>query len=275
MSELRAVAIDIDGTLIDSRKQIMPFTASEIHRVVDEYDAHLILVTARSPQSTAVIEERLGIPASYATFGGSLVDARESDGGFSPLKAVPLRDDDVRRMLAVASAFDVHTGLYTRDAWHVNSLEYWGMREARNTSVWPIVSELEAIVGSAPLFKVMFRGESEPLNELADALGSLETSTYAHHLKNVIEVVASGAVKLPALQALTQHLGLDMEQVIAFGDTSADLDMLAGVGVGYLMGNASSALTVPAGVRRALTHDEDGIGVALRKHFPSDAPFRT
>jgi hydroxymethylpyrimidine pyrophosphatase-like HAD family hydrolase len=91
----------------------------------------------------------------------------------------------------------------------------------------------------------------------------------------VIEVVASGAVKLPALQALAGHLGIDMDEVIAFGDTSADLDMLAGVGVGYLMGNASPALTVPPSVRRALSHDEDGIGVALRKHFPSDAPFRT
>jgi Cof subfamily protein (haloacid dehalogenase superfamily) len=277
MSEptLRAVAIDIDGTLIDSRKQIMPFTRSEIHRVVEEYDVRLLLVTARSPQSTAVIEERLGVVASYATFGGSLVDAREPDGSFTQLKAVPLRDDDVRRMLEVAGDFDVHTGLYTRDAWHVNSLEYWGMREARNTSVWPIVGELEPIVGTAPLFKVMFRGESEPLGELADALGALQTSTYAHHLKHVIEVVASGAVKLPALQALAGHLGIDMDEVIAFGDTSADLDMLAGVGVGYLMGNASPALTVPPSVRRALSHDEDGIGVALRKHFPSDAPFRT
>ncbi|WP_349897644.1 HAD hydrolase family protein [Parafrigoribacterium soli] len=275
MSELRALAIDIDGTLIDSRKQIMPFTASEIHRVVEEHDAHLILVTARSPQSTAVIEERLGIPASYATFGGSLVEAREPDGRFTQLKAVPLLDDDVRKMLEVASTFDVHTGVYTRDVWHVNSLEYWGMREARNTSVWPVVDEVERVVGSSPLFKVMFRGEAEPLNELADALGALGTSTYAHHLKNMIEVVASGAVKLPALEALTRHLGIGLEQVIAFGDTSADLDMLAGVGVGYLMGNASSALTVPAGVRRALSHDEEGIGVALRKHFPSDAPFRT
>lgn len=271
---LRALAIDIDGTLIDSRKQIMPFTRSEIHRVVEEYGAQLILVTARGPQSTAVIEERLGLAASYATFSGSLVEAREADGSFTPLKAEPLFDDDVLRMLAVARDFDVHIGLYTHDTWYVNSLGYWGMREARNTAVWPVVGEVDELVGVEPVFKVMFRGEVEPLAELADALGRLETTTYTHHLSQMIEVVASGARKLPALEALGAHLGIGLPEMIAFGDTAADLDMLEGVGVGYVMGNANPQLAVAPHVRRALSHDEDGIGVALRTHFPSDAPFR-
>jgi len=274
---LAALAIDIDGTLIDSRKQIMPFTRSEIHRVVEEYGAHVILITARGPQSTAVIEERLGLRTSYATFGGSLVWAREQDGGFLPLSEIPLLDADVTRIVSTALDYDVHVGLYTRDVWYVSSLDYWGLREARNTAVWPQVVNLDDVVRNDsldPVYKIMFRGEQGPLATLAEALAITPGDTYSHHIKHVLEIISSKAVKLPALAALTAHLGIGLDQVIAFGDTAADLEMLENVGVGVLMGNASHSLTVGEGVERTLSNDEDGIGVALRKYFPSSAPFR-
>jgi Cof subfamily protein (haloacid dehalogenase superfamily) len=271
---LTTLAIDIDGTLINSLKQISPFTRSEIHRVVREYGAHVILITARGPQSTSIIEEELGVAASYATFGGSLVWSREADGILIPVSEVPLLVDDVASILTVAASHDVHTGLYSRDDWYVSSLDYWGMREARNTAVWPQVVDIAVAAQTAgPFFKIMFRGEQEPLAALAAALRDSPTTTYAHHLKHVLEIVSRDAVKLPALQALAAHRGFSLDQVIAFGDSESDLGMLENVGVGVLMGNASSALPVSNRVERTLSNDEDGIGMALRKHFPTNEPF--
>jgi Cof subfamily protein (haloacid dehalogenase superfamily) len=268
---LRALAIDIDGTLIDSRKQIMPFTRAEIHRVVEQYGAHVILVTARGPQSAEVIQERLGIRTSLATYGGSLAWARESDDTLTPVSEVPLLAADTSRILRIAEPFHVHTGLYTRDCWYVNSLNTWGLREARNTAVWPVVFDTPP---TEPLFKIMFRGEQEVLAELAIALNAEPGDTYAHHVRNVLEIVSSKAVKLPAVTALGDHLGIGLDEMIAFGDTSADLGMLENVGVGVLMGNASPLLTVAPQIERTLTNDEDGIGLTLRKYFPTSAPFR-
>jgi hypothetical protein len=272
---LSVLAIDIDGTLIDSRKQISPFTRSEIHRVVREYGAHVILITARSPESTSIIEEQLGVSASFATFGGSLVWSRESDGSLLPVSEVPLLAEDVASILNVAARDEVHTGLYSRDDWFVSSLDYWGMREARNTGVWPQVADVADTARDAgPFFKIMFRGEEKPLAALATALRGSPNTTYAHHLRNVLEIVSRDAVKLPALEALAAHRGFSLEQVIAFGDSESDLGMLENAGVGVLMGNASSALPVSERVERTLSNDEDGIGMALRKHFPTDEPFR-
>ncbi len=270
---LRAVALDIDGTLIDSRKQIMPFTRSEIHRVVQEYGAHIILVTARSPQSAGVIEDRLGLPASYATFGGSLVWARQTDGSLLPLAEAPLLPADVSHILDTARAFGLHTGLYTRDTWFVSALDYWGMREARNTAVWPEMRDPAADPPAEPVFKIMFRGEQAPLAELAQALAERPGSTYAHHVKNVLEIICADAVKLTALSTLADHLEIGLDQIIAFGDTAADLGMLEHAGVGVLMANASADLRVADSIERTLSNDEDGIGMSLRKHFPTAAPF--
>ena len=273
--KLSVLAIDIDGTLIDSRKEISPFTRSEIHRVVREYGAHVVLITARSPQSTSIIEEQLGVSASYATFGGSLVWSREPDGSLTPVSEVPLLSEDVTSILKVAASHDVHTGLYSRDEWFISALDYWGMREARNTAVWPrVVDIVDTARDAGPFFKIMFRGEQEPLAALAAALTDSPTTTYAHHLKHVLEIVSRDAVKLPALQALAAHRGFSLADVIAFGDSESDLGMLENAGVGVLMGNASRTLTVSDRVQRALSNDEDGIGMALRKHFPTAEPFR-
>ncbi|MEQ1738073.1 MAG: HAD hydrolase family protein, partial [Rhodoglobus sp.] len=267
---LRALALDIDGTLIDSRKQIMPFTRSEVHRVVEESGLHLILVTARSPQSAGVIEDRLGLPASYATYGGSLVWARQPDGSLLPLSETPLHEEDVAFILETARAYDVHLGVYTRDSWYVSALDYWGLREARGTAVWP---ELIGADLPRPLFKIMFRGEPKPLADLAIALAKRPGSTYAHHVRNVLEIVNSDAVKLTALTKLAGHLDIGLDQMIAFGDSAADLGMLEHVGVGVLMGNASADLVISDRVERTLSNDEDGIGMSLRKHFPTAEPF--
>ncbi len=272
---LRAVALDIDGTLINSGKQIMPFTRSEIHRVVEEYGVHLILVTARPPHSAGVIEDRLGLPTSYAAYGGSLVWAREADGSLLPLSETPLQVEDVASILDTAAGFGIHTGLYTRDTWYVSALDYWGMREARNTAVWPELLPAAAADFdlAAPIFKIMFRGEQEPLARLAEALAEHPGHTYAHHVRNVLEIIHIDAVKLTALTTLAEHLEIGLDQIIAFGDTAADLGMLENAGVGVLMANASADLQVSDRVERTLSNDEDGIGMMLRKRFPSTAPF--
>lgn len=273
------VALDIDGTIIGSDKKIPAFTASEIHRVADEYGAYIALITARGPQSTEIIEAQLGTLASYVTFGGCLVWAREADGGFTALSESPLGWSTVKELVAVGTRFPVHIGVYGREEWHVNTLDYWGLREARNTSVWPTsVDELKTVLSDdrkTPIFKIMFRGEGDALDALEVELRRAENALFIHRLRHVIEITPASAVKLPALKKLTTHLGLQLTDVIAFGDSASDIEMLENVGIGVLMANASDSLPVASHLERTLSNDEDGVGVALRKFFPTCAPFRT
>lgn len=279
MSELRILALDIDGTLIGSDKRVARFTASEIRRVAETEGVHVILVTARGPQSTALIEEQLGVPSSYATYGGALVWAREASGGFTTLSETPLDVGATVRFVGLAATADVHIGVYTRHDWFVNRLDYWGLREARNTSVWPTAVGPDHVrpeaIASEPVFKVMFRGDSAALDALEGPLREVRADAFIHRVPHVIEISSSHAVKLPAVSALTRHLGHELRDVIAFGDSLSDLELLENVGVGVLMANASKGLAASSRIERTLSNDEDGIGVMLRKHFPTAAPFRT
>ncbi len=268
------LAVDIDGTLINSDKAIMEFTRSEIQRVTDEYGARLFIVTARGPESTAVIENRLGVSGSYATYGGALVWAREQDGSFTVLQETPLPDAVVRGALAAVSDA-VHVGVYSRDRWYVNELNYWGLREARNTAIWPEVRRIDDALVDAigSVFKIMFRGDEDDLAALERRLDALGDQAYVHNSGRVLEIISSDAVKLPAVRRLCIHFGGSLDDVIAFGDSSADVEMLENAGVGVLMGNARASLEVAPHVERTLSNDEDGIGVILRKYYPTSAPF--
>jgi Cof subfamily protein (haloacid dehalogenase superfamily) len=267
---LAAIALDIDGTLITSDKVISPFTRSEIHRVAREYGVHVFLVTARSPQSTAIIERQLGLAASYASFGGAMVLAREGDR-FEALLERPMDPDLVRDVLRRAQGSGAHIGVYRRDTWTVSAIDYWGLREARNTGLWPVVGDVGPDADAEGVFKIMFRQDPVVLDPLGQRLAGIERSAFVHRVKRGIEIISSDAVKLPALRMLAQHHGVGLDQVIAFGDTEADAAMLDAAGVGVLM--AGNDVAVGEHVERTLSHDEDGIAMMLRKHFPTDAPF--
>lgn len=314
----RAVALDIDGTLIDSSKRIMPFTRDEIARVAS-LGAHVFLVTARGPESTSVIEERLGVASSYACYGGALVQVRgggERDAGSagvgtadlagadagtvragagagsaastspagggalagrrSDLLAEPMPAEIVRRVLDAAGGRDLHVGVYTRDRWIIEELDYFGLREARNTAVWPVVADFDGFTwaGEDGVFKIMVRGEVEPLAAVHDALSTLSGDVYAHSNGRILEISARTAVKRPAVELLCRHHGIRPDEIVAFGDAESDLEMLGSVGFGVLMGNASASLDVPPGVHRTLSNDEDGVGVMLRRCFPTGEAFR-
>ncbi|MBO9578907.1 MAG: HAD-IIB family hydrolase [Microbacteriaceae bacterium] len=270
----RIVALDIDGTLISSTKQILDFTRSEIHRVVAEHGARIVLVTARGPESTAVVEERLGVPASFVTYGGALVQQRTADG-LRDVAETPIPRDEVLALAAAAREAGAHLGLYARDEWIVSDVDYWALREARNTAVWPSERTVdELLAADEPVFKVMLRGAAPVIADAAARARGLALPLFVHAGREIIEVFSEGAVKLRALALLGAAAGFRLDEVIAFGDTESDAAMLGASGVGVLMGNARPDLEVAPQVIRTLSNDEDGIGVMLRRQFPTARPFR-
>ena len=268
---LRLLAIDIDGTLTNSAKQIMPFTRKEIARVA-ETGVHPVIVTARAINASLIIERKLGVAASHIAFGGGSVRLREGSR-LSVIEEHPFERSDVELMLDAARGSDVHVGLYTATEWHVSDMGFWGLREARNTSVWPdsIGDGTPPSAPADPVLKLMFRGDREALEPIKAAIDRELPSVFAHLSSRVLEVTTSR--KHAALKSLSERLGIPLHEVIAFGDTEADVPMLEAVGVGVLMGNADPALQVAPHVERTLSNDEEGVGLSLRKHFPTEAPF--
>lgn len=79
-----------------------------------------------------------------------------------------------------------------------------------------------------------------------------------------IDLHPSGVSKATALQALCSELGIEREEVIAFGDDSNDIEMLRWAGLGVAMENALPAVR-DAADRVASDHDRDGVAKVLQE----------
>lgn len=64
----------------------------------------------------------------------------------------------------------------------------------------------------------------------------------------MVDVIPKGLTKLQGIEKAVHALGLTLEDVVAFGDSGNDIDMLKGVGCGVAMGNASTEVKAVADV---------------------------
>ena len=77
-----------------------------------------------------------------------------------------------------------------------------------------------------------------------------------------LEVIPRVINKGQGIRDICRTLGMDVSEVIAFGDAENDIPMLRAAGVGVAMGNAADAVKAAAD-RVTLTNNEDGIAAAL------------
>ncbi|WP_125703350.1 HAD family hydrolase [Lacticaseibacillus daqingensis] len=70
-----------------------------------------------------------------------------------------------------------------------------------------------------------------------------------------IDIMPQGVNKGNAIEAIGQHLNIPLANMMAFGDTFNDAEMLATVGHGYLMANAANGMAQYAKYRTASNED--------------------
>ncbi|MDJ1652296.1 HMP-PP phosphatase [Raoultella sp. Ech2A] len=92
--------------------------------------------------------------------------------------------------------------------------------------------------------KVCFCGDHQDLQrlkvQLTEALG--ERAHMCFSAVDCLEVLPNGCNKGAALAVLSRHLGLTLQDCMAFGDAMNDREMLGSVGRGVIMGNAMAQL---------------------------------
>ena len=118
-----------------------------------------------------------------------------------------------------------------------------------------------------PKFLILTDNESFTDDEFAflyslnnDRYYGFETAPYG------FEIVDRRVSKSKGIAMLCEYLGISMDEVIAFGDSGNDVDMLEAVGLGVAMGNANDAAR-KAAKDVTLSNEEDGIAYYLNRYF--------
>jgi Cof subfamily protein (haloacid dehalogenase superfamily) len=274
---IRLLAVDIDGTLLDSRGRL-----PEAHRdaLVDASGrgVEIALATGRSFHFTQPIAALLPIPLTLIVNNGALVKDRS---GASVMRHL-LDREVARRVLAdthvhresVAIMFDRPIGddmrqmIYEHMDWsHPNRRGYFEKNKAFIAqSAVPLADTL-----TEDPIQVMFNGSVAPMRALVASLRamaiadrfSVAVTEYVTRDFTLIDVNGAGCSKGSTLARWTAARGLTRADVMAVGDNLNDVEMLDFAGTAVVMGNATDAIKA-RGYSVTGTNDNDGLAAAIR-----------
>lgn len=263
----RFVCIDIDGTLLNDAKVLLP----EVKRAVKEqYEngRRIALVSGRMPCAVSQIEEQLGIDCIKICNAGTFIIA---DG-----KCIreEMMSAHVMRLLyeEIAEKHNVALWVYQGYEWYVNRIDNFVENEMRIIRHKPNIRNIYELSkyddnnGICPN-KLLIAAEEEKVNAIQTELGMWSNREFdiARSSKNYLEIFPKSADKGKAIMALCAFYHISPEDIIAIGDQELDIPMIETAGIGIAMGNAIQELKDIADFV-TLSNNEAGVAYAL-DHF--------
>ena len=271
---IRLLAIDIDGTLLDSRGRI-----PDAHRqALGEASARgvaIALVTGRSFHFTRPIADLLPMPVTLIVNNGAMVKSGE---GATLLRRLLPRDAALA-VLAGTRAFEDSVAIvfdrqdqrqivFERMDWtHPHRRGYYEKNKAYIAAASPLV----AAVTEDPV-QVMFTGGVARMRALAAALRAMPIAhrfavaltEYELRDFSLVDVNDAGCSKGSTLAQWAKTQGIARDEVMAVGDNLNDVEMLEFAGTAAVMGNASTAMQA-RGFHLTASNDEDGLADVIRR----------
>lgn len=267
---IRMIATDLDGTLLNSKGEVSAATVQAVQRAVD---AGIVVLPATGRQLTGIPTAVLALPGNrYAvTANGALVVDRAS-GRVLHEDCFPFKQ--ALGILRLLEQYDGMPGLYIEGVGyaqeghlekyiqHLSSGLINYFRTSR-TMVPNLQRFLESAKSDVEKLTILFMDEEVRQQALA-ALVARGDSTVTSSLAMNLEINTRTANKGAGLLALAKQLGIAKQQVMAIGDSSNDEAMLRAVGRAVAMGNATDDIKRLADTV-TLSNDEDGVAAAINE----------
>ena len=235
------VVSDLDGTLLNKQHELAPRTR-EVIQQLSRQGIKFIFATGRHYQDVEKIRAQLGIDMYLITSNGARVHNPQGEMIIHHDIPAPL----VHPLLALSKplAAKVHTNIYKGDQWLVEIGDATLNEFHKESGFTFTLADFDSLDTDA-IQKVFFAALSHAdLQPLAERIRSLygDQLSITFSLPECLEVMAPGVCKGNALAEVLTLKGYTLADAIAFGDGMNDLEMLAEVGKGLVMGNADPML---------------------------------
>ena len=276
--EIKAIVMDVDGTLTNDRKEITPKTREVLLKAQKQ---GILLILASGRPTTGLVEmgkvlemdKNNGLFISYN--GSKVVNFQTGEELFNE----PLKTEDAKAVLEHMKKFEIKPMIDKGDYMYVNDVYNCMIRfrgepfnvikyESRGGNYKLCeIDDLAAFV-DYPLNKILTAGEPEYLQEhyiemmepFKDKLNCMFTGPF------YFEFTAKDIDKAKALDTVLKPLDITADEVIAFGDGHNDISIIKYAGIGVAMENAVYDLKEAAD-EITLSNEHDGIAESLLKHI--------
>ena len=266
------IALDMDGTLLDSDKHVLPSSIEAIAEAAAT-GKKVAIATGRCPKMVAMYKEELpGVRYAICCAGavvydisaGRVLAERDIDAAVVA-QAIRTADEEGDYILEVTAGEGVYMQL---DEIRMSPACGVGAYQQLYMDTSELVEDAHAVAlnPAARISKLNFHFADVEARDRAHARLADVDVVVTDCERSSLEFTCPGVDKGTGLAELARIAGLGMGQTIAVGDADNDLPMLRAAGLGVAMGNALPEAVQTADVQVA-DNDHGGVAEAIQAYL--------
>lgn len=271
----KLIAIDLDGTLLNSRKKISTENRDMVNRIIS-LGYQVVIATGRRYYSAKLLVNELDSHLVILANNGNIVRSSMDD---VVLISKFLDRESYWDILDEAKKYNlrgiVHVDQYLegidmvveQDDLHNDHMKYLTEKDKR----YLILPEKELYLLDRVL-AVVFPGDLKSVHKFSDAILQKYPKRYSSHvLENIYiaeamyEAMNPGGSKWMTLIEYAGSIKIKPEEIIAIGDDNNDVDMILNAGLGIAMKNGSELAKEAADIVTEKDNDHSGLADVLGK----------
>jgi Cof subfamily protein (haloacid dehalogenase superfamily) len=256
------MAVDIDGTLVDSNGELSNETKKAIALGVEK-GLIFTISTGRPIQGVEPLIEQIGLDLPFITYNGAMVIMGESK---KILYQQNLSAMHAKSIIELGKKYHTTIIVWVDNQLYVNRIDDRSRKYAEGIRVEPILmKDIDEIVKNG-VTKVLWYDEPDVIERYENEVGQYLSDAINYHTSRPVflEFVDKNASKAIAMKKLGEHYKISPSEMIAVGDGHNDLSMLEYAGLGVAMANAKEGVKKKADYI-TLSNDENGVAHAIHK----------
>lgn len=270
-NNIKLAAFDMDGTLLNDRKEITPRTEAALKELINN-GVKVAFITGRVSVSPKSYAETSGLKVPVAATNGSHVE--DEDGNL--IYEAELDKETVIKVLDLLRGKDFYfhlypiDGLITSEENSSNPLSYikGRMPAGEEDKMRRVILKYDDLYDiKDKIYKIIIitdnNEERLKFRKLLDENGIFNSSSW----HNNIEITSKYGTKKFGIEALLKHYNIEWKDVAAFGDNENDLPMLTLAGHPFIMGNATDEIKKKSNAKVIGNNDDEGVFYALKEEF--------
>ena len=287
----KLIAIDLDGTLLNSYGQISEKNRNALNKA-KEHNAEIIIASGRTTDSVRNIANDIGAKSYIICGNGSLIyDLQKEEIIYDKF----IDKKKALQIIEICEQNSIYYNIYTENmvitkTLNNNVLFYYQENASKPDNkktkinivqdIYKYVEELEnqhiLKITISDSNSIIFNGIIRKLRNIKD----IDVLDVAHMSRKIIktgteetvieyyytEITSKNVDKWYAIEYLMDKLNIQRQEVMAIGDNVNDKMMIENAGCGVAMGNSAPYIKVSADIVVS-NNNEDGVAEVIEQNF--------
>ena len=262
----KLIALDMDGTLLNSEKKLTDRVKSAISQAKNK-GVHVVLASGRPTEGMMPTLVELGLDTNedfVLSYNASLILKVASK---EVISSAILTGADVKELYKIAQQLNVNIHAFSVDKGLITPKESeYTQVEATLNGIDFSLFDFNELDDNEAILKVMMIDAEDHLSKVIEQLPTYLQDKYscARSTPFFYEFMNPKSHKGFGMAALCKHLNLSPDQVIAMGDGGNDKEMIEFAGLGIAMENATDDVKSIA-QHITSSNDDDGVAKAIEE----------